>query len=296
MKKIEKLKWNDKTDLSYADQILNKINEIIDVVNNQCKDCGYIAPLKEVWDTPEENEAWKHLENKPFKVKIVKCSNPDFWHHNKIGQIFDVINTTNEPFYYFVTNYSVKYLFKQDCEIVEDEIYYCKDCDTEINKGEFDTFGICNDCWDKHCHQKKEKPDWQKAVKKANKFNWSYDSDSILKLKKLYIYAISLMQTEIENLMWQVNFPPHHPVYHSSTISYTEANEVSKLKQQLTENSAHSAGVINNLEAENKQLKQSQIKIDDDSIEWLESLSKGYYYHTEYHKQKADYILKQIRG
>ena len=30
-----------------------------------------------------------------------------------------------------------------------EEKYKCKNCGGEINKGEFDTFGVCDGCWDR---------------------------------------------------------------------------------------------------------------------------------------------------
>lgn len=32
--------------------------------------------------------------------------------------------------------------------------YKCADCGCPINKGEFDTFGVCDDCWDENYKQR----------------------------------------------------------------------------------------------------------------------------------------------
>ena len=38
-----------------------------------------------------------------------------------------------------------------------DKEYKCGDCGTEINEGEYKTFGICDDCWDIHLKKKMDK-------------------------------------------------------------------------------------------------------------------------------------------
>ena len=32
-------------------------------------------------------------------------------------------------------------------------MFFCKDCGTEINEGEYKTFGVCDNCWDKASSQ-----------------------------------------------------------------------------------------------------------------------------------------------
>jgi hypothetical protein len=315
MKKIEKLKYVDNSYLfpkiivrdSMGNDVdisllFQEMNNIIDNVNNQCNDCGFIASLKRVWDTPDD---------KPFKVKIIKCSMDTYWYKNEIGKEFEIENNVDcEDTVYFIKNKNTDdeqyyYIDKQDCEIVEEpcgdwipskiansfveeKAYYCSDCLTKNCK-----HALKNSELLKGCAEKTYKPNWQKAVDKIDiKFDSflkevQYESfEKLIEIKIKYNQIISLMQTEIENLMWQVN---------------TEANEVSKLKQQLTENSAHSAGVINNLEAENKQLKSSQIKIDKDFITILEyeiQQTKKCHFQTvnyNFSLEQAERLLKQIR-
>lgn len=42
--------------------------------------------------------------------------------------------------------------------------YFCKDCGCEINKGEFDIFGICDDCRDKFVKKNKNIPESEKQM------------------------------------------------------------------------------------------------------------------------------------
>jgi len=38
-------------------------------------------------------------------------------------------------------------------------MFFCKDCGTEINEGEYKTFGVCDNCWDKVHPQNLAEPD-----------------------------------------------------------------------------------------------------------------------------------------
>jgi len=35
--------------------------------------------------------------------------------------------------------------------------YLCRECSADINEGEYKTFGVCDDCWDKAYPKKEEK-------------------------------------------------------------------------------------------------------------------------------------------
>ena len=43
----------------------------------------------------------------------------------------------------------IKYILECSNNNEPEEKYKCKNCGGEINKGEFDTFEVCDGCWDK---------------------------------------------------------------------------------------------------------------------------------------------------
>lgn len=59
-----------------------------------------------------------------MKVKIVKCSNPEYWYADKIGKVFEVINNDNEN-YEAISAYGTEgYILKKDTEIIETYLYH----------------------------------------------------------------------------------------------------------------------------------------------------------------------------
>jgi hypothetical protein len=63
-----------------------------------------------------------------MKIKIVKCSDPDWWYSQRIGQIAEVIDSPHLPYWFYRTEYFVSIdglsgcVRKTDCEIVEERV------------------------------------------------------------------------------------------------------------------------------------------------------------------------------
>jgi len=75
-----------------------------------------------------------------MKVRIIKCSNKNWWYNDKIGEIFDVLMEEEDDYDdYVVANYvsNKNSIDKADCEIVEDCKYAkveCNDCSSECDQ------------------------------------------------------------------------------------------------------------------------------------------------------------------
>ena len=73
-----------------------------------------------------------------IKLEKIRCAYTELFNRWKETQI----NNDND---YFEEQLSIL------TDIIEqaEEKYKCKNCGGEINKGEFDTFEVCDGCWDK---------------------------------------------------------------------------------------------------------------------------------------------------
>jgi len=56
-----------------------------------------------------------------MKIKIVKCSDPDWWYSQRIGQIAEVMELEGDTDYHVPINGYLGPVLKTDCEIVEEQ-------------------------------------------------------------------------------------------------------------------------------------------------------------------------------
>ena len=60
-----------------------------------------------------------------MKIKVISCSNPSYWYHNEIGNIFTILkdNDVDDVDYYVKQDISGWYMIrKNDAKIINEEI------------------------------------------------------------------------------------------------------------------------------------------------------------------------------
>lgn len=56
-----------------------------------------------------------------MKVKITKNNDENYWYNDRIGEVFEVEETTNQLYYRANGRYKGCYIDKDDCEVIEEE-------------------------------------------------------------------------------------------------------------------------------------------------------------------------------
>lgn len=152
--------------------------------------------------------------------------------------------------------------------------YKCQDCNCDINEGEFKTFGICDDCWDKH--RKKlntegsEKPDdlLIRMTAVLGEIARAYDNNDTHGLKGLVNIGYELSRKGVEHCALMDSLIDENAALRKEIESVEEYRRAQGVKhwQQVIDLTKER----DTLKAENERLKQDLV----DESEYLRGVIK----------------------
>lgn len=128
-----------------------------------------------------------------MKVKITRCESPSFWYSDKVGQTFEVKQSTFDPDKFHLIG-DTKFISKWNCEIIEEQ----KPSYDEVDKPEhYHRAGIDPITVMKHTFTKEEYAGFARG--NALKYLMRYkDKGGFTDLKKARFYINELIEWEGE--------------------------------------------------------------------------------------------------